>query len=273
MKNIMQTARPVNVLLTAVSVSVGYWFGAGAIFELSLVPAAVSASLICAGGNIFNDFFDREVDKINRPDRPYAAGLITSRSMIAAGSVCMMSGILFSLLTGGAGFLIAAAAVVLLMIYNRYAKKTVLAGNAIVSIITGLTFIYGASAAGNASGAVIPALFALIYHFGREILKDIEDMPGDRRLNIGTLPVRYGDDIALMLAILVFAILIISTFLPYVFLEYSIYYLIAVIVGVDFLVLTALTRYVLSRNSIHLKQLNRILKAGMIAGLAALALR
>ena len=189
------TSRPVNVLLTALSVGIGYWFSEAALSDMRLLYALASAGLICAGGNIFNDFYDAEIDRINKPHRPYAAGKLSAFEMAAGGFIVFTAGLLLSYPLGLVCIQIAALTVALLLFYDKRAKRTVLFGNAIVSILTGLAFLYGGAAGGNLPAAAIPAVFAAVYHFGREILKDIEDAAADKAAGAVTFPVRHGRQI------------------------------------------------------------------------------
>ena len=71
-----------------------------------------------------------------------------------------------------------------------------LLGNFSVASLTGLTFIYGGISVSNISVAVIPALFALLINFVREIVKDMEDVNGDIQNGIETFPYKFGFSIA-----------------------------------------------------------------------------
>jgi len=271
--DLIRATRPVNIALTMVSVGIGFWFGTGNIHERALITAALSAAFICAGGNIFNDFYDLPADKINKPYRPYAAGSLSKREMISFGIILFASGFLLSLYLGAAGTVIAALTILLLMVYNIYAKSTVLSGNVIVSLLSGMAFVYGAAAAGDAAAGTVPAVFAGLYHFGREILKDVEDLRGDRRMRINTFPIRYGIRKALAAAAAAYSLLILLTPLPFVYLGYGMGYLITVILGVDVVIITAFVYGIRYKNAQNFKRTTVILKAGMFAGLAALLLK
>ena len=70
--------RPLNILITFISVIVGGIIA----LKSNLIPqllllAAISESLTFSAGNIINDIFDLEIDKINRPDRVLPKGDIT----------------------------------------------------------------------------------------------------------------------------------------------------------------------------------------------------
>jgi len=271
--DLISVTRPLNILLTVLSVWIGYFYSSDSYFSPELLYAAVSAGFICAAGNIFNDFFDKTVDQINKPDRPYAAGRLHRNEMVIFGIFAFGAGIVLSFFVGYKGILIVLSTSALLMIYNIRAKRTVLTGNVIISLLGGLAFLYGGLAGGSAEKAAIPALFAIIFHFGREIFKDIEDKHADMKSGIVTFPVSFGEGKALFLGIFVFVLLIFLTPIPYVFLNFSLLYLITVVVGVDFLLIFLFQQYLVSRSMEHLNRLNKLMKVAMVFGLLALMLK
>jgi geranylgeranylglycerol-phosphate geranylgeranyltransferase len=185
-----------NVLIGGLSILVGS-FIAGSLSPLNnVLLAVISGSLIAAAANSINDFFDVNIDKINKPYRPIAAGLLTrseafifSMLLFITGAV---SGSFINVRAGG----IALFACILLYLYSARLKRTVLWGNLTVSLMTAFAFIYGGVAVDLLDKALIPAGFAFLFHFGREIIKDVEDHKGDNADNARTLPIIYGNRIA-----------------------------------------------------------------------------
>lgn len=271
--DIIRTTRPLNVVIAAVSSLVGSWFVTGSFSDFSALFASLSIALNCAGGNIFNDYFDLETDRINKPDRPFAAGRLSDRDMILSGVIAAIGSIVFAGLISVHCLIFAILIAMLLTLYNTFAKRTVLLGNLLVSFLTSTAFLFGGMAAGNVWGAAVPAVFAFLYHFGREILKDIEDFEGDREVGIITFPISAGIKAAERLAVSVFALLIVLTLAPFLFMEYSIWYLIVALFGVDLLTVFLLMSYFKDKNPEKLSKTNSMLKFGMIFGLLALLLK
>ncbi len=88
--------------------------------------------------------------------------------------------------------LIVIFAVVLLYYYSARLKRTIIAGNVVVGFMTGMAFIYGGTTVGHVERALIPAIFAFLINFARELVKDVEDIEGDKKEQAVTLPVKYG---------------------------------------------------------------------------------
>ena len=73
--------RPVNVLITFLVVIVGSLICIISDYSIyKILLAAFSAALTAGAGNIINDIYDIEADKINHPERPLAKGIITTNN-------------------------------------------------------------------------------------------------------------------------------------------------------------------------------------------------
>ena len=80
-----------------------------------------------------------------------------------------------------AALLIVVLSIALLYFYSARLKRTVLIGNLVIGLMTGMAFIYGGVVVGRMERAVVPAIFAFLVNLARELLKDVEDMEGDRK--------------------------------------------------------------------------------------------
>jgi len=270
---LIELTRPINMIITALTVWVGGILAGGRGFLLSetLILAAISAGLIAAGGNAVNDFFDEDIDRINRPNRPIPSGRVSYIVALIWGTLLMLSGIVlgFSLdLTLG---IIALIVTLLLWLYSFWLKYTTLMGNFAVAFCGGLAFIYGAVAVDNPIQGMYPALFAFLIHIAREIIKDIQDISGDRIQGAMTLPIATGRRTAQRTAAGVLMLLIIATQVPYHLQSwYSLNYLILISVLVDLPLLILIS---ILWHRLNLKQIGRVslaLKLIMIGGLVAL---
>ena len=260
--------RPVNCLIMALSVYVGS-FTAGIRWPTSeTVLAMLSAALILGAGNAFNDIVDLNIDRINRPDRPLPAGLISRHIAILETLGLTAGGLILAWWLGPTNGLIASSAALLLLLYSLYLKMTPLWGNLVVSLLAAAAFPYGALISGSWGRSWIPAGFALLFHLGREIIKDIEDVKGDATANGRTLPLRWGIPKAVLFSSFIFHILIGFTFLPWI----------AGLYGKSYLALVALVDLALLYALFKLRQapvnggshLNLLLKTGMFLGLLAI---
>ena len=261
--------RPLNGLITALSVSIGALTAEQAPAWPALVLAALSAALINGAGNAFNDLMDIDIDRINRPLRPLPAGRLSPnaarmQSLLLALAGCALA---FGLSLGHG--LIALLVVALLAFYSISLTNSLLWGNVLVALVGAIAFPYGALSAGGIGRSWIPALFAFLFHLGREIVKDIEDVAGDQIRGERTLPLAWGRARAGMLAALVYLALVGFTWLPCFMGLYGALYAVALL-PVHALVGYVLWQLYCQRAVLADDRLGRLLKVGMLLGLVAI---
>lgn len=269
----LELTRWINILITFAVVLLGGFFAGLEISDIRIILAAASASLIAAGGNAINDYFDIEVDKVNKPFRPLPAKKLTPEKALLFWFMTGLAGIILAFQINLISVLIALSAVFLLYVYSFREKNRVLTGNLIVSLLGGFAFIYAGAAAGKYTGVLIPAIFAFLFHFGREIIKDMQDLTADKKRDAVTFAIKYGKKISLLFAGIIFMILIVSTIIPYYYLSYSKTYLIIVLFGVDFIVICAYILLVINCSEKNLRRVSALLKADILIGLLALLFR
>jgi len=268
----IQLTRPANALIGFVSVCIAA-FVAGSIQPLWKVGlASTSVTLILAGGNVVNDLYDVEIDRINRLSRPLVVGTVSSATAWVVAALLFGIGIASAWGLGPAMFGIAGFAGVLLVLYSAKLKRTLLWGNLTVSFLGGLVFVYGGMAVERVRGAVVPAILAFLFHLGREIIKDAEDREGDRAAQANTVAIRFGAKAAFGLATGVFGILILFTPFPFLFRLYSLPYLLTVLIGVDAVLVYVVWSMWRDGSRRNLARLRRVLKVDMLVGLLAIVL-
>lgn len=206
---------------------------------------SLSSVLIAAAGYIINDYFDLNIDRINKPQKVVVERVIKRRWAIFWHLFLSGLGILISFYVGwknnhnlilGAANL---ACVFLLWVYSTTFKKKLLSGNIIISILTGwvVLVLYVAEFDRFLMSGRVPELttatskifklsilyggFAFISSLVREVIKDIEDMPGDMKYNCRTMPIVWGINaskvfIATWLVVLIASLSILQVYvLPY----------------------------------------------------------
>ncbi|NIR50052.1 MAG: hypothetical protein GWN61_13755 [candidate division Zixibacteria bacterium] len=270
---IIQLSRPINTLITGLSVLVAVIITGKLTPVSALILACLSAGLIAAASNTINDVFDIEIDRVNKPLRPLASGKLSKNSAQVVALIEYFIGNVLALFISTDMFLFAFLFSILSFLYSAYLKRTILWGNFAVSFISAAAFIYGGLAVNRPLVAVIPAGFAFFFHFGREIIKDLEDIKGDTLGNARTLPIRFGPGPCIALIWVNFIILILLTILPYGMGWYGGLYFLIVVVGVYPVILYALITILKNTQPAHLGFLSNLLKADMLVGLLAIYLR
>jgi geranylgeranylglycerol-phosphate geranylgeranyltransferase len=268
----IQISRPVNVLIAMLSILVGAIITGTFQPFYQIVLACFSGGLIMAGANTINDVFDIEIDRINQPTRPLVLGNLTAGQARIIAWWEFGIGVSLSLFIGWLAFVIALLVSILIFLYSYKFKRLPLIGNFTVSLATAMAFIYGGIAVNRVRLTLVPAVLAFFYHFGREIIKDIQDMQGDQHDNARTLPLVYGEAVALIITTIIFLFLLVLLPFPFIFDWYQIWYLVIVLVGVYPVIVFVIYSMWKDRSSRNLGLLSKILKADMVVGLLAIYL-
>lgn len=205
----LRLARIGNVIIAFISVEVaGILCGINVAHSWPIFAGAIGASLVTAGGNAINDFFDVEVDRINRPDRPLPSGRLPAEHAKYFYIACTFVGLVVSAAVNLPAFLISAAAAVLVFMYSYRLKRMIFVGNLAVALVTGAAFIYGGAAVRDFHDVYPAAVFAFLANLIREIIKDAEDVKGDSEAGIRTIATRYGARVSAWISIVLTAVLL-----------------------------------------------------------------
>jgi geranylgeranylglycerol-phosphate geranylgeranyltransferase len=210
-----------NSLLAGVAVIVGGIIVVGGVPGWKLLPAFFAAVFICSGGNAVNDYFDREIDAVNRPTRPIPSGAINPKTAVYISGGLFVAGIGASLFLHPWCIVLAVLNSVMLVVYSAKLKNLGLPGNLTIGYLVGSTFLFGALAMENFSSgqffsACVMAIMAAFSSVGRELVKGIEDLQGDKSLGIRTFPIVHGVRLAVALAGVFTISAIVLSPLPYI---------------------------------------------------------
>jgi len=273
--NNLRLIRFQNCLLAMVGVGVGAYLTTGTISHYRSLLAAIAAFFVCAAGNVVNDLVDIKIDRINRPHRVLVQGLLTRRYALGLAIVLHVVAIIVASLVDFKVAAVALVALILLLAYNLHLKRVPFLGNATVAFLAGMTFVSGGIAADPESvlvlpGPLVPALFAFFFHLVREIVKDVDDIDGDRAADIVTLPQILGIRPSLILALGLYSVLTVLTLLPAILDWYGSWYKIITIYVVDLPMLLLLIIVWGNPSRSLLRITSLALKIGMGLGIVAL---
>ncbi len=169
--------------------------------------------LICAYGNVLNDIYDVDIDKINKPERPLPSKKVSLKEAWLFSLILLLIGLILSLFNIWC-FIVALFNSIVLYLYAKKYKKNKIIGNIMVAYLTGSIFLFGGISVNNIRTMVILFLCAFFATWGREIIKDYEDITGDKLLGVVSLPIKYGKK-SLYIASLLIIISIILSPIPY----------------------------------------------------------
>jgi len=158
-------------------------------FEIVISLAVVIS--FTAAGNSYNDYYDRDIDKIAHPERPIPSGTVTPYGAALVAVVLFAVAVALGFFVNLWSVSIVITSVLVMVGYERLLKAEGLAGNLAISWLTGALFLFGGAAVDRLDLAWILAALAFLATLGREIVKDIQDIEGDRGSR-RTLPMRIG---------------------------------------------------------------------------------
>lgn len=181
---------------------------------VAIVGILLAGPLICATSQAVNDWFDREVDAINEPQRPIPSGRLPGRTGLYVAIVWTLLSLAVAATLGSFVLLAAVAGLVLAWAYSAPPIRLKLNGwwgNAACGFsYEGLAWFTGAAAM---AGGTLPdgriVAIAVLYSIGAHgimTLNDFKSIEGDRRMGIGSLPVRLGARRAGIVACVVMAL-------------------------------------------------------------------
>lgn len=258
------------MLAAAFAVYAGY-HAAGGRGAGEIVWLAALCALATGGGNVANDAFDADIDRVNKPRRPIPSGRMSTRSALVWYAI-------LSLATAGLAFVMlprSLATIVLawqvsLFIYARWLKRRWPAGNIAVAAISASALLGGAMAAGHARAAAIPMAIAGAFVACRELVKGAEDIDGDSTAGARTLAVVAGKNAAARTAAA--AMLIVATLLPLPSVAgiYRPVYAVVMLVAVVPALVTGALTVARSREKGAFARTSQWLKLAMFAGLFAI---
>ena len=273
--NYLKLIRAINCIIAASAVLIGAYFTWTSTVYYAPVMSAVAAFLVCAAGNVVNDIVDIDVDLINQPKRVLPAGDISKSAATKLAIALTLLALVVALAINWQVLTAVVLAIALLALYNFKAKKIPIFGNLIIALLGALTFLTGGLAVDELltfalPGPMIPALFAFFFHLAREILKDVEDIEGDRRVGIRTFPQVVGESRAVLAVLVLFFIMAVLTFIPIMAGWFGKAYEILTIYIID-LPLLLLLIFIWGNPSRRMLRMGSIgLKAGMLLGIVAL---
>jgi 4-hydroxybenzoate polyprenyltransferase len=259
-------------------------------FQFSLL--VLSTLFIAAAGNIINDIYDVKIDKINKPEKVIIGKKITeakaNKLYIFLNIIGVVLGFYIANSIGkpsfAAIFIIISA---LLYIYSSQLKGVLFFGNLIISLLVAMSLLimvvfdilpaieFTITSMQIAASKVVLqyAFFVFFINFIREIVKDLEDINGDKNGGLNTIPIAIGRKRA---TILVFILSVLVTFFVILYMYMFLYSVQIMVLYFLFLILAPLLYFCIKAWSAENKKdyykLSIILKIILVMGLFSMLL-
>ena len=208
--------------------------------EIALSLAVVVS--FTAAGNAYNDYFDREVDRVAHAERPIPSGTVTPYGAALVAVVLFAVSASLSFFVSQWSVLIVVTSILVMVGYEWLLKAEGLAGNLAISWLTGALFLFGGAAVDRLELAWILAALAFFATLGREVVKDIQDIEGDRGSR-RTLPMRIGTRDAGIVGSAAFITAVVLSPLPYMLDLLSMWYVPVVLAADGIFIYCALIHF------------------------------
>jgi len=181
----------------------------------TLAMVILATMFVSSQGMIFNDIADREIDAINVPHRPIPSGKISIKTAKIYGVIFVILALAMAIaidlknnlygLSVGTGIIFGGS----INLYNLKLKKLGIWGNLIIGLNVAALFAYGSiltyilhPAAGLAWVPICVGLCAGSGNVGREVIKGLPDIEGDRKAGVRTIAVKFGPKVTAVIAAL-----------------------------------------------------------------------
>ncbi len=273
---ILSMVRPANSVMVGFAVIVGMAVTTNSyhtIFTITALLGFLTGFFVSSFSMVSNDIYDLEVDKINQPKRPLPSGAVSVKQAKAFTVVLLVLGLGASIGLGFVTLGIAALFALIGWFYNYRGKGMGLFGNSLVALSLAIPYIYGSVALGNYSinlGYLL-ALTSFLAGLGREVLKGIADVGGDKLRKIRTVAISHGTRVAKILASGLFVVAVVSSSFPVALnlLGRALPVYLALIGITDVIFLYLAYRVISSKSDRDALKLKSIALGGMMLGLIA----
>ena len=283
-KDAIEITRPINCLMGALTVIIGLLNTRFSVplekLMINIILGVITYIFLAAAGNIINDIYDIEIDKINRPKRPIPRGSISLKQAKGLFFLFLIVGIVLSyintlifsltLINLALAFFFGFIA----WVYAKWGKKSGFFGNIIVGVSFSIGLVYGA----YLNSSIIPPyifyffLTAFSLLVAREIIKGCEDIEGDKNQGVKTLAIKIGIKNSRNVAVIFSLVAILFFVLPILLrtnILNPILFIIFMIIGLIEVAYTIVLMLISKLEKGDLKKISLLLKIGMLIGLIA----
>lgn len=201
-----------NLFIIAITLT-GVWYGA--VHSLRINSSFISyllmilfTILIAGAGNAINDYFDVKADRINRPKRQVIEKTIKKRWAIIIhwgfNLIALVISIYLSIhLHSWFYVFIHLFATTLLWVYSIFLKRVYFISNLSISVLVALVPVLGYKTMLDLNLIILDMRFPILLTLGafvtnltREIIKDVQDMEGDKKTHVKSIAVVSGKKVA-----------------------------------------------------------------------------
>ncbi len=221
---LFMTIRPLTILLALAGTYLGGIIAGAQPTSLPLILAMTAVALTTASSMAYNDYLDRDIDKISHPERPLPNKILKPKTLLYYAILLFAAAALLTIQINLLCLLMLLFTLFVLLSYELLFKNQGLAGNITVAFLSSLSFTFGGAAVSNPTASFIFSLITFFLFVAIEIYKDVHDVKGDT-LNRVTLPMKIGEKNAAIIGSASLVVAILITPIPYLYYNFGLGYL------------------------------------------------
>ena len=201
MRAYLELLRPANVVTALGDVLAGFAI-AGLRHPERLPWLLLGSCCLYAGGVVLNDVFDRDLDRIERPERPIPSGRVSARSAATLGGGLLVGGVAAAMMATAAAGAMALAIAATVLLYDAWGKRQAPIAPLNMAMCRALNLMLGVTAVPAALTTAWPvAAVPLLYIYAITVLSRGEVHGGSRRATSSALIILMASIAALVMVI------------------------------------------------------------------------
>jgi geranylgeranylglycerol-phosphate geranylgeranyltransferase len=272
-KEIFKLTRIEHSIILVIAVIIGEIIVGKGVFPgvMVFVASLITPIFISMAAFAINDYFDIEVDTVNKKNRPLVTGAIKPIHALYITVICLAIGITASAFINIEAFTIAVIFGILAMIYSIKLKEILLIGNTYIGFSMAIPLIFGNYVISPVANYTILLLALMIFlsGFAREVHGTIRDLKGDSKIrNAKTLPKVMGARKAAVISFISYLIaIVISIYLFFYLVPFKSNYIYLFLISITDIILLyiSLGFIVYSKQKFYEKTRNMSLFAMVLA--------
>ena len=167
------------------------------LFDLNLMMLVMASAAAIAGGYIINNFYDREKDLINRPQKTMLDRLVSQRTKLSSYFIFNFLSIIFASYVSFKAVIFFSLYIFAIWFYSHKLKRYPFVGNMVAAVLAVTPFFAVFIYYKNFALVIfVHATFLFLIISMRELVKDLENIKGDIALNYRTIPVIFGESVS-----------------------------------------------------------------------------
>ena len=233
-RGIIQLFRPELPFAAGICVVLGELVALGGFPSLREALLGFICGFFLSGSALVsNDYFDIDVDRVNAPSRPLPSGAVSPKEALFLAALAMLIGLIASSAFGVYALILSSIFGAVGILYNWRFKQAGLWGNLMVAFSVAITFILGGLAVGQPFNKIVLffSLTAFLIDLGEEIAGDAMDMEGDKQRASKSIAITLGKNTALRVSGAIFLLIVLISFIPYIFGWLGITYMVIIACG------------------------------------------